>query len=169
MVQPDRQALPRATLRAAFKVWRPTRARPGWIMYASNDYASDLDANLARLSESPARPALPAAGDPAALHSEAGKPGDASVGNSDGAGSGGADGAAHVIEPIFERDFAAQSYGFRPGMGCKDALRRVDDLLEGGLCPCGRCRPEKLLRHDSAGSPAGPAWQQGGRWPCACN
>ena len=37
-----------------------------------------------------------------------------------------------VIEPIFERDFALQSYGFRPGKGCKDALRRVDELLKGG-------------------------------------
>jgi RNA-directed DNA polymerase len=38
----------------------------------------------------------------------------------------------HVIEPIFERDFAAHSYGFRPGRGCKDALRRVDELLKQG-------------------------------------
>jgi RNA-directed DNA polymerase len=37
-----------------------------------------------------------------------------------------------VIEPIFERDFAKQSYGFRPGRGCKDALRRVDELLKQG-------------------------------------
>ena len=37
-----------------------------------------------------------------------------------------------VIEPIFERDFARQSYGFRPGRGCKDALRRVVELLEEG-------------------------------------
>ena len=37
-----------------------------------------------------------------------------------------------VIEPIFERDFALHSYGFRPGKGCKAALRRVDELLEGG-------------------------------------
>jgi RNA-directed DNA polymerase len=37
-----------------------------------------------------------------------------------------------VLEPIFERDFAAHSYGFRPGRGCKDALRRVDDLLHSG-------------------------------------
>jgi len=37
-----------------------------------------------------------------------------------------------VLEPIFERDFAAQSYGFRPGRGCKDALRRVDTLLKQG-------------------------------------
>jgi RNA-directed DNA polymerase len=38
----------------------------------------------------------------------------------------------NVIEPIFERDFAEQSYGFRPGRGCKDALRRVDQLLKQG-------------------------------------
>lgn len=37
-----------------------------------------------------------------------------------------------VLEPIFERDFAEQSYGFRPGRGCKDALRRVDALLKEG-------------------------------------
>jgi RNA-directed DNA polymerase len=37
-----------------------------------------------------------------------------------------------VIEPIFERDFAEHSYGFRPGRGCKDALRQVDRLLKNG-------------------------------------
>jgi RNA-directed DNA polymerase len=37
-----------------------------------------------------------------------------------------------VLEPIFERDFAVQSYGFRPNRGCKDALRRVEELLKGG-------------------------------------
>lgn len=38
----------------------------------------------------------------------------------------------NVIEPIFEREFAEHSYGFRPGRGCKDALRRVDELLRQG-------------------------------------
>jgi RNA-directed DNA polymerase len=37
-----------------------------------------------------------------------------------------------VIEPIFENIFAEQSYGFRPGRGAKDALRRVDQLLRSG-------------------------------------
>ena len=37
-----------------------------------------------------------------------------------------------VPEPSFERDFAAQSYGFRPNRGCKDALRRVNTLLREG-------------------------------------
>jgi len=39
-----------------------------------------------------------------------------------------------VIEPIFEREFAANSYGFRPGRGCKDALREVERLLREGNC-----------------------------------
>lgn len=38
----------------------------------------------------------------------------------------------HVLEPIFETDFAGHSYGFRPGRGAKDALRRVDTLLKEG-------------------------------------
>jgi len=38
----------------------------------------------------------------------------------------------NVLEPIFERDFAEHSYGFRPGRGCRDALRRVDGLLKSG-------------------------------------
>jgi len=37
-----------------------------------------------------------------------------------------------VLEPIFERDFGEHSYGFRPGRGCKDALRRVNALLDAG-------------------------------------
>ena len=35
----------------------------------------------------------------------------------------------HVVEPIFETEFAGHSYGFRPGRGCPDARRRVDALL----------------------------------------
>jgi RNA-directed DNA polymerase len=38
----------------------------------------------------------------------------------------------NVMEPIFERDFAEHSYGFRPRRGCKDALRRVNHLLKAG-------------------------------------
>lgn len=37
-----------------------------------------------------------------------------------------------VLEPIFEAGFCEQSYGFRPGRGCKDALRRVEALLQSG-------------------------------------
>jgi len=37
-----------------------------------------------------------------------------------------------VLEPIFESDFAEQSYGFRPGRGAKDALRKVHGRLKDG-------------------------------------
>jgi RNA-directed DNA polymerase len=38
----------------------------------------------------------------------------------------------NVLEPIFEHSFAEHSYGFRPGRGAKDALRRVQQLLDAG-------------------------------------
>ena len=37
-----------------------------------------------------------------------------------------------VIEPIFEREFEESSHGFRPGRGCKDALREVERLIKEG-------------------------------------
>lgn len=37
-----------------------------------------------------------------------------------------------ALEPIFEKEFADHSYGFRPGRSCRDALRRVDGLLKQG-------------------------------------
>lgn len=37
-----------------------------------------------------------------------------------------------VIEPIFEHEFADESYGFRPGRGCKQALRQVGQHLQNG-------------------------------------
>ena len=38
-----------------------------------------------------------------------------------------------AIEPIFEVQFRPGRYGFRPGRGCKDALREVDRLLKEGF------------------------------------
>jgi RNA-directed DNA polymerase len=42
----------------------------------------------------------------------------------------------HVLEPIFERDFAESSYGFRPGRGCREAVKRVEELLSQGRVYC---------------------------------
>lgn len=40
----------------------------------------------------------------------------------------------NVLEPIWEEcRFIEQSYGFRPGRGCKDALREVQRLLDAGF------------------------------------
>ncbi len=38
----------------------------------------------------------------------------------------------HVIEPILDNTFHEQSYGFRHGRGCHQALRRVEALLNAG-------------------------------------
>jgi RNA-directed DNA polymerase len=37
-----------------------------------------------------------------------------------------------VLEPIFEATFRPNSYGFRPGRGCREALREVAQLIEDG-------------------------------------
>jgi RNA-directed DNA polymerase len=42
----------------------------------------------------------------------------------------------NVLEPIFERQFAAHSYGFRPGRGCREAVGRVKELLQAGRTWC---------------------------------
>jgi RNA-directed DNA polymerase len=41
-----------------------------------------------------------------------------------------------VLEPIFEHDFAEHSYGFRPGRGCREAVKRVEELLKEGRAWC---------------------------------
>src|ERR1700720_2792975 len=37
-----------------------------------------------------------------------------------------------VLEPIFEATFRPESYGFRPGRGCREALREVAQLIADG-------------------------------------
>ena len=41
-------------------------------------------------------------------------------------------GTRNVIEPIFDRDFCEDSYGFRPWRGAKQAIGRVEELLSQG-------------------------------------
>lgn len=38
----------------------------------------------------------------------------------------------NVIEPIFEHEFDPGSYGFRPNLGCQNALGEIERLLAGG-------------------------------------
>jgi RNA-directed DNA polymerase len=123
---------PTATLRAAFAAVKANRGAAGVDHVSIERYASDLDANLERLSESlrtgTYRPQairrhfIPKPGSqekrPLGIPTIQDRVVQTAL--------------RMVLEPIYERDFAAQSYGFRPGMGCKDALRRVDELLKAG-------------------------------------
>lgn len=45
----------------------------------------------------------------------------------------------HVLEPIFENDFAESSYGFRPGRGCRAAVEPVEEWLRQGHVWCVDC------------------------------
>ena len=39
-----------------------------------------------------------------------------------------------LLEPLFEADFAPDSYGFRPKRGAHDALDAIQEALDAGLC-----------------------------------
>ena len=41
-------------------------------------------------------------------------------------------GLARILSAIYEQDFIGDSYGFRPGRGCHDALRALSQEVEGG-------------------------------------
>ncbi len=123
---------PIPTLRAAFAAVSANRGAAGVDHVTIERYASDLDANLERLSvtlrsgsyrpQAIRRHYIPKQGSqekrPLGIPTVQDRVVQTAL--------------RMVLEPIYERDFAAQSYGFRPGIGCKDALRRVDALLKAG-------------------------------------
>lgn len=123
---------PETTLRAAFKAVAANRGAAGVDHVSIEHYAETLDANLTRLSEAlrtgTYRPQairrhyIPKPGSqekrPLGIPTIQDRVVQTAL--------------RMVLEPIFERDFAHQSYGFRPNLGCKDALRRVDGLLKAG-------------------------------------
>ncbi|WP_084503228.1 reverse transcriptase domain-containing protein [Desulfatirhabdium butyrativorans] len=45
-------------------------------------------------------------------------------------------GLARILGAIYEGDFIEDSYGFRPGRGCHDALRALSNEVEGGQIHC---------------------------------
>jgi RNA-directed DNA polymerase len=123
---------PVPTLRAAFDAVAANQGAAGVDHVSIEQYAENLDANLARLSEAlrtgTYRPQairrhyIPKPGSqekrPLGIPTVQDRVVQTAL--------------RMVLEPIFERDFAAHSYGFRPGRGCKQALRRVDELLKWG-------------------------------------
>ena len=123
---------PEAALRAAFTQVAANHGAAGVDHVTIAKYASDLDANLARLSEALRtgnyrpqrirRHYIPKPGSPEKRPLGIPTVQDRVVQTA----------LRTVLEPIFERDFAPHSYGFRPKRGCKEALRRVDELLRAG-------------------------------------
>jgi RNA-directed DNA polymerase len=112
---------PIATLRKAFAAVSANEGAAGVDHVTIERYASDLEANLARLSvalrsgtyrpQAIRRHCIPKPGSqelrPLGIPTVQDRVVQTAL--------------RMVLEPIYERDFAAQSYGFRPGSGCKDA------------------------------------------------
>ncbi len=135
---------PITTLRAAFAAVRANDGAAGVDHVSIEDYAANLEASLARLSEAlrtgTYRPQAirrhyiekhvlgPAFGRTRGPGSQEKRP----LGIPTVQDRVVQTALRMVLEPIFEKDFSAQSYGFRPGLGCKDGLRRVDELLKAG-------------------------------------
>jgi RNA-directed DNA polymerase len=119
-------------LRAAFTQVKANRGAAGVDHVTIEMFANDLEANLARASEQ----LVTGSYQPQAVRRKwIPKPGSnqqrplgiPTVRDRVVQGA-----LRNVLEPIFERDFAEHSYGFRPERGCKDALRRVHQLLKTG-------------------------------------
>jgi RNA-directed DNA polymerase len=125
------------------KVWSPKNLWSSWVKSAKNkgaagadgitieQYESEVEANLRRLSEQlrtgEYQPKMIRRTYIRKLDGTMRPLGIPTVGDRIVQGA-----VRHAIEPIFEKEFAQHSYGFRPGRGCKDALRQVDALLKSG-------------------------------------
>jgi RNA-directed DNA polymerase len=123
---------PIATLEAAFAAVKANQGAAGVDHVSIEDYAANLETNLARLSEG----LRTASYRPQAIRRhyipKAGSQEKRPLGIPTVQDRVVQTALRMLLEPIFEREFAAQSYGFRPNLGCKDALRRVDELLKAG-------------------------------------
>ena len=62
----------------------------------------------------------------------------------------------HVLEPIFDVTFSENSYGFRHGRGCHQALGRIEALLKEDCVYVVDADLKKLFRHDPERAAAGP-------------
>ncbi len=172
---------PEAALRSAFTQVAANRGAAGVDHVTIAKYASDLDANLARLSEAlrsgTYRPQhirrhyIPKPGSqekrPLGIPTVQDRVVQTAL--------------RTVLEPIFERDFAPHSYGFRPGRGCKSLPSRKRGTHCGGSMACSKpatstsstptpafagAGSEELFRHASQRPPSRPDRAEGvGRSP----
>jgi RNA-directed DNA polymerase len=123
---------PMRTLRAAFERVAANKGAAGVDHQTIQMYKDQLETNLRRLSDQLRQGTYR----PQAVRRKwIGKPGSKDkrpLGIPTVRDRVGETALRYVLEPVFERGFAEQSYGFRPGRGCKDALRRVNELLVKG-------------------------------------
>ncbi len=105
-----------AVLKTAFARVEANGGAPGVDRQTIEMFKRRLDDNLAYLSEQLQKD-IPPPGDPADLYTQARQLREATPGDTHSTGSGGPDGYADGNRADLQRDFAEQSYGFRPGRG----------------------------------------------------
>src|SRR5882724_8417845 len=123
---------PEATLRAAFREVSANEGAAGVDHVTIERFADDLDANLQRLSEELCTGGYRAQAIRRHWISKPGSQEKRPLGIPTVRDRVVQTALRLALEPIFEKDFAQHSYGFRPGRGTKDALRRVAELLKAG-------------------------------------
>lgn len=121
-----------ATLRRAFERVKANEGAPGVDHQTVEDFERHLDANIERLSEQLREGSWEPSPVRRVWIPKPGRDEDRPLGIPTVEDRIVQMACLMVLEPIFESDFAPQSYGFRPGRSAKDALRRVDELHEGG-------------------------------------
>ena len=132
MVQPDGQGPeagePRGVLCASEGEERQTA---GVDHVTVEQFEARMEENLDIGSGRCGREVPPVAGE-ACLDSQAGQREETAVGNPDGSGPRCQGMVQQVLEPIFERDFAEHSYGFRPDAAARTPSAGGQSLLEAG-------------------------------------
>src|SRR6266581_5274638 len=159
---------PEAFLRAAFTQVAANHGAAGVDHVTITKYASDLDANLGRLSEAlrtgSYRPQrirrhyIPKPGSPEQRPLGIPTVQDRVVQTA----------LRTVLEPIFERDFAPHSgacpsagWGLSPRTGLQARAAAGRCVAQGRLHPRRRCRPEERLRHDTQRPASRPGRAEG--------
>ena len=119
-------------LQSAVERWCAIKERREWTGKAARLYPQRSPERLPRLQDKAQTRNVPTQTRQTGMDTKAGKQRTAAAGSTPVEDRVVETALRNVLEPIFEHTFAEHSYGFRPGRGAKQALRRVDQLLKTG-------------------------------------
>ena len=117
-----------------------TRAPPEWMAKRVRQFDAQRAGRVGPAARRTAGPTLPPPTGATGLDTQARHDREAAAGNTGGARSDGGSGAAATCwNRSSSTTSPSSSYGFRPGRGCREAVRRVEELLSQGHVWCVDC------------------------------